>query len=197
MNNQIGGLFETQELANQAYEALRQAGVPAEQIALLIHKPRRSAVRSTEISVQEIARSALMGGLILGGLGAFVGLLIGLGVLPHPYLEPGSVTRDSLFVFMTVLGGLIPGGLIGVLLGAASRLLRSREKAEVMTREIDKRGVLVTVGVDGSQRETSVLRMLEAHGAVEVGRTSDKWDMDSWVSPNEKIPSLENAANTR
>ena len=27
MNNLIGGLFQTQELANQAYEALRQAGV--------------------------------------------------------------------------------------------------------------------------------------------------------------------------
>ena len=197
MNNLIGGLFQTQELANQAYEALRQAGVPAEQIALLIHKPRRSVVRSTEISAQEIARSAFVGGLILGGLGAFVGLLVGLGVLPHPYLEPGSAPRDGLFVFMSVLWGLIPGGLIGVILGAASRLLRSREKAEVMTREIDKRGVLVTVGVADSQRETSVRRMLEKHGAVEIGRASEKWDMDTWVSPNEASPSLEKAANTR
>lgn len=193
MNNQIGGLFQTQELANQAYEALRRAGVPTEEIALLIHKPRRSAVRSTEISIQDIGRSAFIGGLIVGGLGAFLGLLVGLGVLPHPYLEPGSAPRDGLFVFMSALWGLIPGGLIGVILGAASRLLRSREKAEVMTREIDKRGVLVTVGVDGSQRETSVRRVLEEHGALEVGRASEKWDMDTWVSPNERSPSLENA----
>jgi hypothetical protein len=197
MNNLIGGLFQTQEHANQAYEALRQAGVPAEQIALLIRKPRRDAVLSTQISIQEIGRSALVGGMSLGSLGAFLGLLVGLGVLPHPYLEPGNVTRDALFIFMSVLGGLIPAGLIGVILGAASRLLRSREKAEVMTREIDKRGVLVTVGTNGSQTETSVRRLLEEQGAVEIGRSSEKWDMDTWVSPNEASPPLENAADTR
>jgi gas vesicle protein len=35
---------------------------------------------------------------------------------------------------MSVVGGLITGGLTGAILGAASRLLRSREKAELMTR---------------------------------------------------------------
>lgn len=197
MKNLIGGLFQTQESANQAYEALQRAGVAADDIAMLIHKPRRRVVRSTEVSVQEIGRNAFIGGLIGAGLGALVGLLVGLGVLPHPYLEPGSVTRDGLFIFMSVVWGLIPGGLIGTILGAASRLLRSREKAEVITREIEKRGVLVAVGVNGSQSESSIRQVMQDHGAVEIGRPSETWDPEVWVSPNEANTPLRNAPHSR
>lgn len=89
------------------------------------------------------------------------------------------------------------GGLIGVLLGAASRLLMSREKAEVMTRQIEKRGVLVTVNVRDSQSEPRARRVMEQNGAQEVGNPSEKWDLDAWFSPNELSPSLANLVNTR
>ena len=199
MKNLIGGLFPTQENANQAYEALQSAGIAAQDIKMLIHKPRRRVARSTDVSVQDIARNAFIGGLIGAAIGGFLGLLVGLGVLPHPYLEPGSAPRDGLFIFMSVVWGVIPGGLIGVILGAASRLLRSREKAEVMTEEIEKRGVLVTVSVNGSQSETSVRRIMQEHGAVEIGKPSETWDPEAWISPNENeaTPSLKDVANSR
>jgi hypothetical protein len=66
-----------------------------------------------------------------------------------------------------------------------------------MTRQIEKNGVLVTVSVDGTQREASARRVMEAHEALEVGNPSEKWDLEAWASPNEMSPSLKNLANTR
>ena len=190
----IGGLFETQENANQAYEALLNSGFADENIHQFIHKPRNKTARSTEVSIQDIAKNAIIGGLIGGVIGGFLGFLVGAGAIPLPYLEPGSVPREPLFVFMSVMWGLITGGLTGAILGVASRLLRSREKAEVMTRQIEKQGVLITVDVNDSQDETRVRRVMEEHKALEVGNPHEKWDLTAWMSPNESNPSM---ASTR
>jgi hypothetical protein len=194
MKNLIGGLFETQEQANQAYEALQNAGFADDKIHMFVHRPRNKTMRSTEVSAQEIAKNVLIGALILGAIGGFLGFLVGAGVIPLPYLEPGSVPRDSLFVFMSVVWGLISGGLTGAILGAASRLLRAREKAEVMTRQIEKQGVLITVDVENSPGESRARRILEEQGALETGNPHEQWDLSAWMSPNEATSSL---AHTR
>lgn len=192
MKNLIGGLFETQEIANRAYEALQHSGFAGEDINMFVHKPHSKTARSTEVSIQDIAKNAFLGGLIGGVIGGFLGFLVGARAIPLPYLEPGSVPREPLFVFMSVMGGLITGGLTGAILGVASKLLRSREKAEVMTRQIEKRGVLITVDVNDSQDETRVRRVMEEHKALEVGNPHEKWDLTAWMSPNEINPSMAN-----
>jgi hypothetical protein len=197
MKQLIGGLFQTNESANLAYEALQRAGFPAEEVNMFVHKPRPSTARSTEISIQDIAKSAFWGAVIVAAIGGLLGLLVGLGVLPHPYLEPGNAPREPLFIFMSVLWGIIPGVLIGTMLGAASRLLQSREKSEVVARQTVKRGVLVTAQVDGSEREAQARRVMEEQGAVEIGAPSEKWDLDAWSSPNETSPSLRNLSDSR
>ena len=194
MKNLIGGLFETQEQANQAYEALEASGFADEDISMFIRKPRNASERSTEVRIQDIAKNAIVGGLLLGALGGLIGFLVGTGTLSLPYLEPGSAPRDPLFIFMSVVWGLIGGGLTGAILGVASRLFRSQEKAEVMTRQIDKRGVLITVDVGDSQSEMQARRVMEEHRAIEIGNPHEKWDLELWTSPNEKSPSL---ADTR
>jgi hypothetical protein len=194
MKHTIGGLFETQEHANQAYEALENSGFAGDEIHMLVHKPKSRTAHSTQVSVQDIAKNAIFGGLIAGVIGGFLGFLVGVGAISLPYLEPGSVPREPLFIFMSVVWGLITGGLTGAILGAASRLLRSREKAEVMTRQIEKRGVLITVDVENSQEEVRVQRLMEEYKAVEIGNPHEKWDLEVWMSPNEKKPSM---ANTR
>jgi hypothetical protein len=194
MKNLIGGLFETQEQANRAYEALETSGFAEEAINMFVHKPRNRTTRAMEISVQNVAKNAIVGGLILGVIGGLIGFLVGIGAISLPYLEPGSAPREPLFVFMSIVWGLITGGLTGAILGAASRLLRSQEKAEVMTRQIEKNGVLIMVDVTDPQSEAKAKRVMEEHQALEVGNPQEKWDMNVWMSPNEKHPSL---ANTR
>jgi outer membrane lipoprotein SlyB len=197
MKTLIGGLFATQENANLAYEALQKTGFPSEEIYMFVHKPRKRTKRAMDVKVQDIARNAFVGGLIGGAIGGVLGLLVGTGALSLPYLEPGSAPREPLFILISVLWGLIAGGLTGAILGVASKLLRSQEKAEVMTRQIEKNGVIVTVNVNDSQSEAKARRVMEEYKAVEAGNPSEKWDMDAWFSPNEADPSLRNLANTR
>jgi hypothetical protein len=193
MKHLIGGLFQTQEMANLAYQALQNSGFPGEEISMFVHRPRNRTVRAMDIRVQDIAKNALIGGLILGALGAFIGFLIGNGNLRLPGLEPGSIDPNSAFLAVSIMAGVVIGGLTGIILGVASRLLRSQEKAEVMTRKIKQEGVLVTVNVSDSQSEAKARNVMKEHQAIEVGNPSEKWDLNAWVSPNENQPSLANS----
>jgi hypothetical protein len=190
MNNRIGGLFDTQENANRVYAALQTYGFAEEAVNMYVHKPRKQTQQSTDVRIQDIAKNAFLGALILGAIGGFIGFLVGNASLSLPTLEPGSAPREPLFVFMSVVWGIVAGVLTGAILGAASRLLRSREKAEVMTEQIEKRGVLITVDVNDSQSEAKARRVMEEYKAVEVGNPQEKWDPSVWVSPNENRPSL-------
>jgi hypothetical protein len=195
MKKLIGGLFKTQENANLAYQALEKSGFPREEIHMFVHKPRKRTARSTDVQIQDIAKNAFIGGLIVGAIGGFLGFLVGTGILPFPALRLGS--SDPFAVMTAIVWGLVTGGLTGIILGVASKLLRSQEKAEVMTRQIEKRGVLVTVSVENSQSEARARRVMEEQEALEVGNPSEKWDLEAWSSPNELNPSLKNLANAR
>lgn len=192
MKNLIGGLFETQENANLAYEALQNSGFSSKNISVLVQKPRMRTVRATNVRIQDIAKNAFIGGLILGVVGAFIGFLVGTGRMTVPGLEPGAVYPNPAFLFASVLAGLVGGGLTGIILGVASKLLRSQEKAEVVTRKIKQGGVLLTVNAGNAQNESKAQHVIEEYGAVEVGNPSEKWDLDAWINPNED-PSLVNA----
>jgi hypothetical protein len=194
MKNLIGGLFETQENANRAYQALQNSGFPSDDISMFVQKPRNRTIRATDVKIQDIAKNAFLGGLILGAIGAFIGFLVGTGRIVLPGLEPGDISLNSFFLLNSIVAGLIIAGLTGVILGVASRLLRSQEKAEVMTRKIKQGGVLVTVSANDSQGEARARHVMEENQASELGNPAEKWDLNAWISPNENSPSL---ANTR
>jgi hypothetical protein len=109
-----------------------------------------------------------------------------------PGLGPSSIDFNPAFLTASVMAGIVGGGLTGIILGVASKLLRSREKAEVITRKIKQAGVLVTVNVGGPQNEARARRVMEENKAIEVGNPSEKWDLNAWISPNENSPSLAN-----
>lgn len=192
MNNQIGGLFETQELANRAYQALQDSGFVSRDINMLVQRPRNKTVRATNVRIQDIAKNALMGGLLLGAIGALIGFLVGSGRLGLPYLEPGRVDNNSAFLAASILAGLVGGGLTGIILGVVSKLLRSQEKAEVVTRKIKQGGVLITVNTSDSQTSSKARRVMEENQAIEVGTLDEKWDLSAWINPNENNSSLAN-----
>ncbi|HLO17191.1 MAG TPA: hypothetical protein VK206_20325 [Anaerolineales bacterium] len=197
MKNLIGGLFDTQEKANLTYEALQKSGFTDDDINVYVPKPRNRTARKTDVRIQDIAKNALMGALIVGIIGGLVGFLVGIGKLSLPGLEPQSVDNNGLFITISVISGIVGGVLTGTILGVASKLLRSRETAEVATKQIQKGGVLVTVNLNGPQSKTRARRLMEENGAIEVGNPAEKWDLAAWSPPNEINPSLKNLANTK
>ena len=72
----IGGLFNTQEDANLAYQTLQESGFTSEEINMFVHKPRKKTARSMDVNIQDIAKSAFFGGLISGAIGGFLGFLV-------------------------------------------------------------------------------------------------------------------------
>ncbi len=69
MKNLIGGLFRTQEDANQAHQALQRSGFASDEINVFVHKPRSKTARATNVKVQSIGKNAFWGGVIGGALG--------------------------------------------------------------------------------------------------------------------------------
>ena len=195
MKNLIGGLFETPDSANRAYQALQNSGFSDKDIRMFVPKPRNKTIRATNVKIQSIAKSALFGGLILGAIGAFIGFLVGTGRIVLPSLEPAATNPNAAYLAVSIMAGAVGGGLTGIILGVAFRLLRSQEKAEVVTRKIEQGGVLVTVNVGDSQSEAKASRVLKENAAKDVGNTSEKWDLNAWVNPNELTPSLANMRN--
>ena len=192
MKNLIGGLFETQEMANQAYQALQESGFTREQINVLVQKPRNRTIRSMNVKIQDIAKNAILGGFVIGAIGGFIGWLVGVGIIVLPGFEPAAANPNPFYTANSIASGLILGGLTGIILGVVYKLLRSQEKAEVVTRKIKQGGVLVTVNAGNSQSESRARRVIEEKGAIEVGNPAEKWDLNAWVNPNEN-PSLANA----
>ena len=194
MKNLIGGLFETQEQANQAYEALETSGFAGEDISMFVHKPRNKTARAMEISVQDVARTAIRGRADSRDHRRFDRLFCRhRGNFPALFgTELGS--QRPTFSWHVHFVGTPHRWVDRNHPGRGLRLLRSQEKAEVMTRQIEKSGVLVTVHVRDPQHETRARRVMEEHNAIEVGKPHENWDLNVWVSPNEKSPSL---ANTR
>src|SRR5919197_2833169 len=158
MKNLIGGLFETQEMANQAYQALQESGFTREQINVLVQKPRNRTIRSMNVKIQDIAKNAILGGFVIGAIGGFIGWLVGVGIIVLPGFEPAAANPNPFYTANSIASGLILGGLTGIILGVVYKLLRSQEKAEVVTRKIKQGGVLVTVNAGNSQSESRARR---------------------------------------
>jgi ActD protein len=190
MKNLIGGLFNTQENANLAYQALQNAGFPGPEISMFVPRPRNRTVRATKVKIQDIAKNALLGGLILGAIGAFIGFLVGTGRIVLPYLEPTATNPNTALLTAAIVSGAVGGGLTGIILGVASKLLRSQENAEVVTRKIEQGGVLVTVDAGDPKSEATIRRIMEENKALEVGNAAERWDLNAWVSSNELTPSI-------
>src|SRR5690242_17874116 len=113
MKNLIGGLFETPESANRAYQALQNSGFADQDIRMFVPKPRNRTVRATDVKIQSIAKSALFGGLILGAIGAFIGFLVGTGRIMLPSLESAAANPNAAYLAVSIIAGAVGGGLTG------------------------------------------------------------------------------------
>ncbi len=194
MKHFIGGLFKNREDAVLARKALREDGFDEASLNMLESTHQNEAVVLKENpSIQSIGVGALVGALVIGGLGAVLGLLIGLGVIRIPGLEPTGgqtipfrITGE--FTLTSLATGLIFGVVTGAILGVASRLLMSGYKKVDTSKGINQGDLMLAVETSDIRKETRVRLTMKEYGAVKFEEFRDTWDTEIWSVFDEEAP---------
>jgi hypothetical protein len=190
MKNSIGGLFKMKEQADQAYRALQGAGFKGEEITMWVHKKDVPLNTEHRVSALEIGISAVVGAVIAVIITAIIGFLISRSEIFVPGFWP-DFSRGPYLELMAFSLFLATGALVGAILGAAFRLLTSRENARITPTGIKRGGVLVVVNTDGTQEEDAK-RVLKENGALDLQNLTEKWDSKVWDGFKEVQPSASN-----
>jgi len=184
MKTFIGGLFQTEEQAYQAYQALQRAGFGADNLKALSRKQTGVRPVRESISIKSVAISALVGALIGGAVAAFLGYLVGQGVIDVPAFIP----LPGPFFTLNAFGLFLSEGIVtGAILGAVARLATGREKPAFIRTGITHGGVILAVNTEDAQRE-KVKEELKQAGALDLVDLSEKWDQGVWSEFRELPP---------
>lgn len=191
MKNFIGGLFKDRKGAELARQALAENGFENESINVLECTHENKAVVVKNPPIRSIAIAALIGGLLLGGLGGILGLLVGLDRIDIPTLEPSGgatvpfeVTGE--FIFSSILSGLILGGVTGIILGVAARLMMAKYRKIDGSHGVKPGDFMVAVQTDDMRKETKAKLTMKEYGAVKFEEFRNMWDTDIWSVFEEK-----------
>ena len=194
MKNFIGGLFKSRQNAERARNALREKGLDDGSINMLqCTHDKEAVILEKTPSIKSIGKGALTGAMILGGIGAAIGLLVGLGILRVPSLEPSASVALPFqitwqFILAATLGGLLLGALTGAILGAATRLAMPQYRKLDTFQQASKGDLLLTVQADSIARINTVKSTLQENGAVSLEEFKDHWDPEIWSEFNEETP---------
>src|SRR6266540_3820366 len=194
MKNFIGGLFNDRNNAELARKALLENGIDNAAINMLecTHE-NKAVVLKEQPSFQSIGVGAFIGALLIGTLGAILGLLVGLGILHIPGLEPegGATVPFQItwqFILTSLSTGLIFGVVTGIILGAAGRMILWRYKKVDTSKGINKGDVMVAVEADDIRKETKAKLTMKEYGARKFEEFRDTWDTDIWSVSGDNVP---------
>lgn len=196
MKNFIGGLFNNRKEAERARRALRENGLEETSINMLLCTHEKEAVvLEKNPSIKSIGKSALTGAMILGGIGGVIGLLVGLGIIPFPSLEPsgGQTLPFQItwqFVFSATAAGVLLGGLTGAILGAAARLVVPQYRKVDTSQEANKGDLMLAVQASDTGSENKARSIMKEHGAVRFESFEEQWDPEVWSVFDEQAPQV-------
>lgn len=194
MKNFIGGLFSNPRDAEMARKALLEKGIEASAINLLECTHEKEAiVGRKEPSGRDVAVGAILGAIILGGIGALLGALVGFGVIHIPSLEPsGGATVPfeitGQFIATSIFTGLLFGGVTGVILGVAIRLAMARYRKVDTSQNVNKGDMMVAVETNDIRKETRAKITMREYGARKFEEFRDTWDTEIWSVARKDAP---------
>lgn len=147
-------VFEERDDAQDAINALRNAGFRADDISILA-RDRDTAGRLAEDTGTEAAAGAATGALAGGLLGGVAGWLVGIGALAIPGVGPIIAAGPLAAAIGGAAIGATTGGIIGALTGAGI----PEDEAKYYDTEFRRGGIVVTVQARGRYDEArSILR---------------------------------------
>jgi hypothetical protein len=194
MKNFIGGLFKDRRDAELARQALLENGIEGSSINMLecTHE-NKAVVLKEEPSIKSIGVAALIGAILLGGVGALLGLLVGYGILHIPGLEPlaGATVPFELtseFAASSLMTGIMFGGVTGIILGVATRLLMARYRKIDTSKGVNKGDLMIAVETNDMRKETKARLTMKEYGARKFEEFREKWDSEIWSVYQEEAP---------
>ena len=196
MKNFIGGLFKNRQNAERARNALREKGLDDWSINMLqCTHDKEAVILEKNPSIKSIGKGALTGATILGGVGAVLGLLVGVGVIHLPSLEPSASQALPFqitwqFILAATLAGTLLGVLTGAILGAATRLAMPQYRKLDTFQQASKGDLLLAVQADSIARINTVKSTMQENGAVSLEEFKDHWDPEIWSMFNEETPAV-------
>ena len=159
----IAAVFDNEEDAAQALDALREAGVQPEQVSLLMSQEPEEGLAGRDPGAH-IASAAASGATVGGVIGGLAGWLLGAGALVIPGIGPvlGAGVLGSLLAGAAI--GAAAGGLLGGLVGLGI----PEEDARTYAGHVRAGRVLLTVHAETMDRANALRDTLEEAGGYDV-----------------------------
>lgn len=161
-------VFDDRDDAQDAINALRDAGFAAEDISV-VARDRDTAGALAEETGTEAGAGAATGALAGGLLGGVAGWLVGIGALAIPGVGPIVAAGPIAAALGGAAIGAAGGGIIGALTGAGV----PEEEARYYDTEFQRGGILVTVMARGRYGEA--MSILNEYGGRDASRRTDTY----------------------
>ena len=182
----ITALFDTYDHAASAVRAVKDAGIPSDDISLIANKlgGDTDIDAPSDLEAGEGAAAGAGVGAVAGG-GA--GLLAGLGTLAIPGIGPVIAGGWLLATAVGALAGAAVGGAAGGLLGALANAGVPEAEAHVYAEGVRRGGTLVTVRADDN-RADSISAILQHSAGVDIDARRSDYLAEGWTGFDEDAP---------
>jgi Heat induced stress protein YflT domain len=170
------GLFHGRDDAEDAINALKDAGISAEDVSV-VARDRDTDGTLAEDTGSEAGTGAATGALAGGVLGGVAGWLIGIGALAIPGVGPIIAAGPLAAALGGAALGAAGGGLIGALTGAGV----PEDEAKWYDERVRSGGILVSVRAPGRYGEAmSIMRENSGRDYSMAGDTAHQsWEQTS------------------
>jgi hypothetical protein len=187
-NTAVFGIYRTRAAAEEAVDALRDAGFRNTDISVLLpeNEGTKDFAHKKDTKAPEGATTGATSGAVIGGV---LGWLAGIGALAIPGLGPFIAAGP----IMGALAGVGTGGVVGGLVGALVGMGIPEYEAKRYEGRIKEGGILLSIHCDSSEWVKRAKELLERTGAEDVASAGEtKGDFQ-----NTDRPQLRGESNLR
>ncbi|KAA9004157.1 low temperature-induced protein [Paenibacillus spiritus] len=163
MTRKIVGVFDREQEATHAIQALQAKGVPSDDISVVTRE--RDDLREITKETGTMAPEGVATGAATGGVvGGVAGLLAGIGALAIPGIGPILAAGPIAAALTGAAVGAGAGGLVGGLIGLGI----PEDEAKEYESYVDNGKILVLV--DDKSGERQVYDVFRTHGSLNADR---------------------------
>lgn len=167
-NTAVFGIYKSRVGAEEAVDALRQAGYRNTDISVLLpdNQGTKDFAHKKDTKAPEGATTGATSGAVVGGV---LGWLAGIGALAIPGVGPFIAAGP----IVAALAGAGTGGMVGGVLGALVGLGIPEYEAKRYEGRIKQGGILLSVHCDNSDWVKRAKDILERTGAEDIASAGE------------------------